>query len=442
MNRIRVRLRAIDRSPTGGQSVMTAAEELFDRLLHGLRRFQQFLRMLGQIIRPVPGGGGRSTDATPARYQNLANSLDLPDRLMPLTRFERAAPGEATLIGRMARLAADTVVANYCAMKVSDSSACAMRDQHAKSHGCVRAEFIVRDDLPVEFTTPLFRPGVRYPTTIRFSNGNGRPQSDRTIDGRGMSIKLHGVETATLLRNLAPDRTPVGEHDFLLSSFPVFFCKNAVDYSEFMDAVTAAHRTWREKLGWGVRWFMFIVRYPSQFFTFLRIGFIPIDDPLTFTYHSMSPYLFGEDKVVRYVVSPVCRARKAAWWSSFLCWMRSENFLRDALESDLDPGSHPGSNEFAFDFSVRIRHSASPEDVEDASLWWTAPMDKTVRLGSILVPKQSFLAPNQAHDCERMMFSPWNCLQEHRPLGSINRMRLAVYLASRQVRQMLNMVLS
>src|SRR5215471_17346913 len=31
-----------------------------------------------------------------------------------------------------------------------------------------------------------------------------------------------------------------------------------------------------------------------------------------------------------------------------------------------------------------------------------------------------------------MMFSPWNCLPEHRPLGSINRMRLAVYLASLQ----------
>jgi hypothetical protein len=62
-----------------------------------------------------------------------------------------------------------------------------------------------------------------------------------------------------------------------------------------------------------------------------------------------------------------------------------------------------------------------------------------VRLGSIAIPKQSFLAQNQLYDCERMVFNPWNCLPEHRPLGSVNRMRLAVYLASRQVRRKLNM---
>jgi len=37
-------------------------------------------------------------------------------------------------------------------------------------------------------------------------------------------------------------------------------------------------------------------------------------------------------------------------------------------------------------------------------------------------------------------FNPWNSLPEHRPLGSVNRMRFAVYLASRQVRRKLNMV--
>jgi hypothetical protein len=39
-----------------------------------------------------------------------------------------------------------------------------------------------------------------------------------------------------------------------------------------------------------------------------------------------------------------------------------------------------------------------------------------------------------------MVFNPSNCLPEHRPLGSVSRMRLAVYLASRQVRRKLNMV--
>jgi hypothetical protein len=55
------------------------------------------------------------------------------------------------------------------------------------------------------------------------------------------------------------------------------------------------------------------------------------------------------------------------------------------------------------------------------------------------IPRQDFDTPDKRLDGERMMFNPWNCLPEHRPVGSINRMRLAVYLASLQVRRKLNM---
>jgi hypothetical protein len=51
--------------------------------------------------------------------------------------------------------------------------------------------------------------------------------------------------------------------------------------------------------------------------------------------------------------------------------------------------------------------------------------------------KAEFLAQNQLYDCEHMVFNPWNCLPEHGSLGSLNRMRLPVYLASRQVRRKL-----
>jgi hypothetical protein len=37
------------------------------------------------------------------------------------------------------------------------------------------------------------------------------------------------------------------------------------------------------------------------------------------------------------------------------------------------------------------------------------------------------LTQNALYDCEHMVFNPQNCLPEHRPLGSVNRMRLAAY---------------
>ena len=357
---------------------------------------------------------------------------------MPLTKFERAVPGEATLIARMARIAASLVIKNYCEMKASDPSARAMRDQHAKAHGCVDAEFIVRDDLPAEFATPLFRPGARYPTIVRFSNGQGQPQSDRKPDGRGMSIKLRDVAGESILRGLEPGRTPAGEHDFLLSSFPVFFCKDVVDYSELMEAVAAPSGTRREKFKRLLKWIVFAIRNPRQLYTFFRTALVRIGNPLTFTYHSMSPYLLGEDHVVRYVVGPVRPQDDVPSWWSLLFGSLSETFLQDAMLRDLRPA--PPGGDVVFDFSVHVRHSAAPEEVEDAFLRWTRPLDRTVSIGQIRIPRQNFLTPDRVFDGERMMFNPWNCLQQHRPLGSINRMRLAVYLASLQVRRKLNMV--
>ena len=412
----------------------------------GLRRLEEFGQMLLAIVHPAQRGDARRSSATPERYRELVNALELPpDRPMPLHELERAVPGEATMSRRMARIAAEAVITNYCEMKVSDGSAPAMRDQHAKSHACVTAEFTVREDLPAEFQTDLFRPGERYPATVRFSNGRGRPYSDRKIDARGLSIKLHEVKTTTILRELAPDKAPAGEHDFALSSFPIFFCRNVIDYTLLMNAVSAPGATWREKLGLGLRWLRFVVQCPRQFYLFLRTaveGLLTIRNPLTATYHSMSPFLFGERKVVRYLVGPPGGQNQDTRWWTFAFWTQSKSFLQDALVRDLDPHTHQGSDDVVFDFSIRVRHAATTDDVEDASRWWTRPQDGIVRLGSIVIPKQGFLAQNQLYDCEHMVFNPWNCLPQHRPLGSVNRMRLAVYLASRQVRQKLNMVAS
>jgi hypothetical protein len=405
-----------------------------------LRRLTEFGQMVLQIVRPAQQAPVRTSAASPARYRHLVNALELPDRPMPLHVLERAVPGEATMTRQMARIAAEAVITNYCESRTSDCSVPAMRDQHAKSHGCVTAELIVREDLPAEFTTELFRPGARYPAVVRFSNGLGRRQSDRRMDARGMSIKLREVGAKTILSTLAPDKASPGEHDFALSSFPIFFCKNVVDYTQLMNAVSAPQATWREKLRKAALWLRFVVQRPRQFYLFLRTalqGLFTIRNPLTATYHSMSPFLFGEHRVVRYLVGPAGPDKSARWWT-FMFWDRSDSFLQDALVRDLDPHTHQPGHDVVFDFSIRMRHGATSDDVEDASRWWTRRNDKIVRLGSIAIPRQSFLAQNQLYDTEHMVFNPWNCLPEHRPLGSVNRMRLAVYLASRQMRRKLN----
>ena len=107
----------------------------------------------------------------------------------------------------------------------------------------------------------------------------------------------------------------------------------------------------------------------------------------------------------------------------------SKSFLEEALVRDLDPRTHQGGDDVVLDFSTRVRHAATSDDVEDGSRQWTRPQERIVRLGSIAIPRQS-LVQNALYDWEHMVFNPWNCLPEYRPLGSVNGMRLAVNLAS------------
>src|SRR5258707_6582944 len=128
MNPSRTRRWSRDRRARRTVSAPRSQGEPFgSRLFRRLRRLEQFGRMFFQsacaLVRPVPGGFAQSTAAIPARYKELANSLELPDRPMPLSKFERAVPGEATLIARMARLAPHRVVANWCAVKTLTSFA-------------------------------------------------------------------------------------------------------------------------------------------------------------------------------------------------------------------------------------------------------------------------------------------------------------------------------
>ncbi|MDH3914498.1 MAG: hypothetical protein OEU09_24750, partial [Rhodospirillales bacterium] len=49
---------------------------------------------------------------------------------------------------------------------------------------------------------------------------------------------------------------------------------------------------------------------------------------------------------------------------------------------------------------------------------------------TIPAPQKNIDGPQQVERCEALAFTPWHSLADHQPLGSINRLRKAVYLAS------------
>jgi hypothetical protein len=409
----------------------------------------RWLQMFSRVF--VPDAPDESHDPpnssyTLAHYQQLIEDVQVA-RYPPVPiepKFERLCTDESQIVLKLARLAVTAVIENYRNGKVSGLGAKALRDQHAKQHGCVRATFVVRHDLPPELRVGVFQPGAKYDATIRFSNAAGAVHADRRPDGRGMAIKLHGVEGDKLLDEaLEPlDRLKpmASTQDFLFSDYPVFFGKNVRDYARVMHLVQTPCANGRERLAQALQFVAFLLCRPHQTSVFIGHALQRRTNPLLTTYHSMSAYLYGEDRVVRYVVTPVLGQNGSVQTTKAPIKQTSPDFLRDAMQLTLHPDGDETPIGAIFDFAILLRAAPSVDDVEDTSKAWVAPNDAQISLARIEIPLQLFATADRDCDCENMMFNPWNTLAEHQPLGGLNRMRLALYIASTRVRHRLNMI--
>jgi hypothetical protein len=425
---------------------MEVKESIGVRALRGLRwlsRFRQWFasvwaglaRAANEQLRNTISGRQPPPEDPALRPEHYASILDFPEQpdRPKLSRFERSSAEEAISIERVARFVSASVVRSYTELRKADLADKATRAQHAKHHGCVQASFIVHQNLAPEYALGVFRPGARYPAVIRFSNSKGVRESDKSKDGRGMAIKLRDVPGKGILADQIPQPGPA-EQDFLISGHPVFFCRDAADYTVFMAMLDRPRTTRGENLRFFVEFAkFFLTRPPRVGIAFAKTALRKVTSPLESDYHSMTPYLLGPDRVVRYVATPLSKPSRPKKPSEL-----GDNYLHDALAAALNPDKHPKGAVVAFDFAVQIKHNPQPVDVEDASLQWKGRRDMKVSLGRIEIPMQNFDASSQDCTCQDVAFNPWNCLPEHQPLGSLNRMRLAVYTASARARHRLN----
>src|SRR5262249_35221908 len=161
-----------------------------------------------------------------------------------------------------------------------------------KQHGCVQARLTVHDNLPPGIGLGIFLPGHSYEAIVRFSNALGVSRSDRKFDGRGMAIKLLDIGASSILSELIPNY-PLAEQHFLLTNYPVFFCRNFDDYTKFMRILDLPSHTLRDKLRRGVKVLSFFVpRRLPQAWIFVRTATKRIRSPLRQTYHSMTSYRY------------------------------------------------------------------------------------------------------------------------------------------------------
>lgn len=269
------------------------------------------------------------------------------------------------------------------------------RFNQTRTTGCVRAEFIVPDGLPADLRVGLFATPGSFNAQIRFANATS--ESDKEQDIRGMSIKLTGVPGV----NLMPGST---EHDFVLFSHPVMLASTAKEFLELLKANEAR----------GLRRISYFATHPRS----AAIGAAAeahhtchLDIP----YFSATPYRFGAGKAVKYIVRPTSPRR------SEKPRHLTDSYLLDNMRNHLAHG------EATFDFCVQFQTDPQKMPIEDAMAEWDEKDSPARKVASIRIPSQAFESFEQMGLAEKIAFNPWNALQEHQPLGGMNRARKLIY---------------
>ena len=277
------------------------------------------------------------------------------------------------------------------------------RGQHPKHHGCVRADFVIANDIPNVVRYGVFgEPGKTFPAWIRFSNA--RKKDDREPGGHGMAIKLMGVIGETRLAGDKHEQT----QDFLLLDNPVFFIKNAIEFAEFDAALLNSELSWLGKLS--LLWYF--VKHPREFWILHQIEHNQSSDPLDTQYWSATPYKLGTG-AVKYIARPRPDGPPVVAAAS-------ADQLRAAMKIHLQ------TRDAYFDFCVQPQVDPTEQPIEDAThIWRTSPQT----VATIRIPCQSFDSLTQMEFCENLSFTPWHALPDHQPLGSLNRLRKQTYVA-------------
>lgn len=292
------------------------------------------------------------------------------------------------------------------------------RDAHAKAHGCLTATFRVRDDLPQAMRAGVFVPGREYQAWIRFSNGNAALRPDHDKDARGMAIKLMGVEGPKLLDS--PADRDAQTQDFLMINHPVFFNRDPAEYERFIRYQADGSQfgyffAGRNPLDW--RWRELLIG--GQLLGRIR-------NPLYAQYYSMTSYAMGVDPAAREEPKPYRHAMK---YSAKGCTppddrpadVKDDDYLRRGL------AEHLAQSDGCFEFLVQLQDPRRDMPVEDPTVRWKESQAPFVPVAEIHIPSQQFDSPARNTFCENLSFNPWHALEDHRPLGGLNRIRKAVY---------------
>lgn len=287
------------------------------------------------------------------------------------------------------------------------------RDQHPKHHGAVRAKFAVAAGLPDSLRVGLFREPKTYDAVVRFSNGASHV--DNVPDVHGIAIKLLEIQGPSMLK----DAADAGTQDFILIDHPVFFAidsRDLVEVSAVRKAIAAGDTS---KAG----------AYKRQLLLAEQFKSYGIPSPLEMSYFSTVPYALGKkDAAKKYAVKYSLEPDPN---NSSGRPMLTKDSPPDALSAALIEHLMINKKPASFAFRVQLQTDPVRMPVEDPTVPWDSEM---TTVATLTIEPQEFNTPELMTFCQDLSFTPWHSIEEHRPLGGINRSRRDVYEATSVLR--------
>ncbi len=367
------------------------------RLLHVERRFDPFFRPYFDALLREP-------------VANLAQALIDLGRSNDGLRLaeEKLLPDEEAFL--------ESIIADMAAyMRGHYQRGEFQRAGNTKTHGIVRGEVTVRDDLPPQLRRGVFAEPRTFRAWVRFAGpGPDSPPDIEDVGVLSIGIKMMGVPGPKLLddEKLTQDFTGI--------STPTFTTPNVKENAKLQAAILK-----------GTPLFYFINPLDSHLLDGVMQGLWARtqSSPLETHYWSCAPYLLGEGQAMQYSVRPklgsVSRVPR-------LPLRPPDNYLREAMAATL------AKQDVEFDLLLQLQTDSHRMPIESGSVRWPEKLSPPVPAATLRLPRQKFDSPAQLAFASNLSFNPWHCLPEHRPLGNQNRARRRLYQELSRLRQSMN----
>ena len=323
---------------------------------------------------------------------------------------EKSMPGEEEYL--------DSIVSSFTKqMHLLWKSGAFERGGNTKTHGIVRGEFIVHQNLPPALRHGIYAEPKTYRAWVRFS-GPG-PYITPDIEDVGfmsISIKLMGVPGPKLM----------DDEKFTQDMF-------GVSTPTFVTPDTKANAQLQIESVKNAQIFYFLnFRRPHVLDLIMQSLWIKTQSsPFEAPYFSCVPYLLGEGQAMQYSIWPKSRRKTRI---PRLPFRPPDDYLREAMIASLAKGD--------VELDVRLQLQTDPHlmPIENNAVLWPERLSPRVSAATLRLPRQKFDSPSQMEFAKRLSYNPWHCLPEHRPLGNQSRARHRMYSELSRLRQRMNAV--